>query len=62
MLLFRWFRGHPTPAFVAPSWRLPLTQPSQVLVNFEPTAAVLITKLRLGFRNALQEIWRAMRR
>jgi hypothetical protein len=55
MLLFRQFRGHPTPAFVA-QWRLPLTQPSQVLANFEPTAAVLITKLRLVFRSALREI------
>jgi hypothetical protein len=61
MLLLRRFRGHPTPAFVAP-WRLPQTQPSQVLANFEPTAAVLITKLRLVFRNALREIWRAILR
>ena len=61
MLSFRRFRGHPTPAFVAP-WRLPLTQPSRVLANFEPKAAVLIQKLRLVFRNALREVWRAILR
>ena len=56
MLLSKGFCGHPTPANVASSWRLPPTQPSRVLANFEPTAAVLITKLRLVFRNALREI------
>jgi hypothetical protein len=55
-------RGHPTPANVASSWRLPPTQPSQVLANFEPTAAVLIKKLRLVSRNALREVWRAILR
>jgi hypothetical protein len=56
MLLFRRSRGHPTPPFVAPSWRLPLTQPSQVLANFEPTVAVLIPKLRLVSLNAPREV------
>jgi hypothetical protein len=52
MLLFLLFSGHPAPAFVAPSWQLPLTQPSQVLANFEPKAAVLIPKLRFVFHHA----------
>jgi hypothetical protein len=37
---------------MAPSWRLPLTQPSQVLANSEPIAAVLILNLRFVFRRA----------
>ena len=44
VLLFQRFRGHPAPAVCGPTWQLPLTQPSQALANFAPTAPVLILK------------------